>query len=139
MARKRFITLALVAVAFCLVAAAPAGATTFDFVHSFGGSGAAANGTHFVSSQWIAIDPNPTPSSTDDPGNHWVYVSDTTGNRIKRFNLDGTAANFGTSSSNNAISCGMSRNVVGSSRTSALPSCASARAMRTRCANSRWR
>ena len=100
MARKRFITLALVAVAFCLVAAAPAGATTFDFVHSFGGSGAAANGTHFVSSQWIAIDPNPTPSSTDDPGNHWVYVSDTTGNRIKRFNLDGTAANFGSSSTN---------------------------------------
>src|SRR4051794_18757887 len=100
MARKRFITLALVAFAFCLVAAAPAGATNFDFVHSFGGSGSASSGTHFVSAQWIAIDPNPTPSSTDDPENHWVYVSDTTGNRIKRFNLDGTVANFGTSSTN---------------------------------------
>jgi sugar lactone lactonase YvrE len=73
------------------VAAAPAGATTFNFVRSFGGSGA----TQFSGPTWVAV----------DSVNHWVYVTDAGHNRIKRFNFDGTAANFtaGTGSGSNNL------------------------------------
>src|SRR3954468_3928676 len=89
--RPRVVLLALAVLALCLVAAAPAGATTFNFVRSFGGSGA----TQFNGPTWVAI----------DSVNHWVYVTDSGHNRIKRFNLDGTPANFtaGTGSGSNNL------------------------------------
>jgi tripartite motif-containing protein 71 len=88
---KRAVALVVAAFALCLVAAAPAGATTFNFVRSFGGSGA----TQFSTPTWIAV----------DSVNHWVYVTDQGHNRIKRFNFDGTPANFtaGTGSGSNNL------------------------------------
>jgi hypothetical protein len=76
---------ALCALVVALAAAAPAGATSFNFVRTFG-SGA---------STWVAV----------DSANHFVYVTDTANNRVKRFNFDGTAANFsaGPGSGSNII------------------------------------
>ena len=89
--RGRFTAALLASLVLSLVVVASASATNFSFVRSWGGTSSA----QFNGATWVAR----------DSVNHYVYVTDEGHNRIKRFNFDGTPANFtaGTGSGSNNL------------------------------------